>query len=76
MQVIHRLEMPNVNDELHHSGWNACSSCYGDRSKSRSLLVLPCLESDRIYVVDTATREREPRLHKVRQCRQHHAVWS
>src|SRR5690606_8312469 len=25
-QVIHRLEMPYVGDELHHAGWNACSS--------------------------------------------------
>ena len=25
-QVIHRLEMPGIGDELHHTGWNACSS--------------------------------------------------
>ena len=24
-QVIHRLTMPNVGDELHHFGWNACA---------------------------------------------------
>ena len=23
-QVIHRSPMPNVGDELHHIGWNAC----------------------------------------------------
>ena len=23
-QVVHRLKMPNVGDELHHFGWNAC----------------------------------------------------
>ena len=28
--VIARTEMPIVGDELHHSGWNACSSCHGD----------------------------------------------
>ena len=28
-QVIHRLEMPGIGDELHHMGWNACSSCFG-----------------------------------------------
>src|SRR5947209_7105420 len=28
-QVIHRLKMPNVGDELHHFGWNACGSCEG-----------------------------------------------
>ena len=35
-QVIHRLPMPNIGDELHHSGWNACSSCHCDSSKERS----------------------------------------
>ena len=25
-QIVSRLEMPNVGDELHHFGWNACSS--------------------------------------------------
>uniref|UniRef100_A0A8C0U2K7 Methanethiol oxidase n=1 Tax=Cyanistes caeruleus TaxID=156563 RepID=A0A8C0U2K7_CYACU len=51
-QVIHRLPMPNVGDELHHSGWNACSSCHGDPGKSRDFLILPALVSSRIYVVD------------------------
>lgn len=40
-QVIYRTSMPNVGDELHHFGWNACSSCYGDESKSRNFLILP-----------------------------------
>ena len=31
-KVIHRLEMPGIGDELHHMGWNACSSCHGDKS--------------------------------------------
>ncbi|MGH9671740.1 MAG: selenium-binding protein SBP56-related protein, partial [Bryobacteraceae bacterium] len=25
--LISRLAMPNAGDELHHFGWNACSSC-------------------------------------------------
>src|SRR5688572_19403216 len=25
-QVVHRLPMPTPGDELHHFGWNACSS--------------------------------------------------
>ncbi|XP_053822756.1 methanethiol oxidase-like isoform X2 [Vidua chalybeata] len=64
-QVIHRLPMPNVGDELHHSGWNACSSCHGDPKKSRNFLILPSLISSRIYIVDVATDPRAPRLHKV-----------
>ncbi|HMO35634.1 MAG TPA: selenium-binding protein SBP56-related protein, partial [Gemmatales bacterium] len=26
-QIIHRLPMPNIGDELHHFGWSACGSC-------------------------------------------------
>ncbi len=29
--VTHRVAMPNVGDELHHFGWNACASCHGQR---------------------------------------------
>ncbi|NXC22594.1 SBP1 oxidase, partial [Corythaeola cristata] len=64
-QVIHRLPMPNVGDELHHSGWNACSSCFGDATKKRNRLILPSLISSRIYVVDVGTDLRAPRLFKV-----------
>src|SRR5438105_4615990 len=39
-QVIHRTSMPYVGDELHHFGWNACSSCHSDESKSRKYMVL------------------------------------
>ncbi|XP_054639102.1 methanethiol oxidase isoform X2 [Dunckerocampus dactyliophorus] len=63
-QVVHRLPMPNLHDELHHSGWNACSSCFGDASKKRNRLILPALISSRIYVVDVGTDPREPRIHK------------
>uniref|UniRef100_F7DAQ6 Methanethiol oxidase n=1 Tax=Monodelphis domestica TaxID=13616 RepID=F7DAQ6_MONDO len=64
-QVIHRLPMPNMKDELHHSGWNTCSSCFGDSTKSRTKLILPSLISSRIYVVDVASEPRAPKLHKV-----------
>lgn len=57
--------MPYLNDELHHSGWNTCSSCYGDITKARTKLVLPALISSRIYVVDVGTEPRAPKLHKV-----------
>jgi selenium-binding protein 1 len=63
-RVIHRLPMPNVGDELHHFGWNACSSCHGDPTKSRRFIVLPGFGSSRIHIVDTAD-PRSPRLHKV-----------
>lgn len=63
-QVVHRLPMPNVGDELHHFGWNACSSCHGDLTRTRRYLVVPGLASGRIHVVD-AHDPRAPRLHKI-----------
>ncbi|KAL4515239.1 hypothetical protein Ndes2526B_g09559 [Nannochloris sp. 'desiccata'] len=62
-QVIHRLPLGTA-DELHHSGWNACSSCFDDSSKARSLLILPALGSGRVHAVDVATDPRAPRLAK------------
>uniref|UniRef100_A0A3Q0RJ31 Methanethiol oxidase n=1 Tax=Amphilophus citrinellus TaxID=61819 RepID=A0A3Q0RJ31_AMPCI len=64
-QVIHRLPMPNLRDELHHSGWNACSSCFDDPSKKRNYLILPSLISSRVYVVDVGTDPRAPKIHKM-----------
>ncbi|CAE6197801.1 unnamed protein product [Arabidopsis arenosa] len=62
--VIHRLPMPFVGDELHHSGWNSCSSCHGDASADRRYLVLPSLISGRIYAIDTKENPRAPSLYK------------
>ncbi|XP_028759743.1 selenium-binding protein 2, partial [Neltuma alba] len=64
-KVIHRLPVPYVGDELHHTGWNACSSCHGDPSADRRYLILPSLISGRIYVVDTKANPKAPSLHKV-----------
>lgn len=63
-QVIHRLKMPYPNDELHHMGWNTCSSCFDDPSSVRNRLVMPALGSSRIYVVDIS-EERKPKIFKV-----------
>lgn len=63
-RVVYRTPMPNVGDELHHFGWNACSSCHDDESKSRRFLVVPGQRSGRVHVLDTAD-ERAPKLHKV-----------
>ena len=63
-QVIHRTPMPQVGDELHHFGWNACSSCHADESKSRGFLILPGMLSSRIHILDVSD-ERAPKLHQV-----------
>ncbi len=63
-QVIYRTSMPEVGDELHHFGWNACSSCYMDGSKSRRYLIVPGFRSSRIHVIDTS-EPLAPKLYKV-----------
>ena len=61
-QVIHRVRMPQVGDELHHFGWNACASCEG--RCDRRYLIIPGIASSRIHIVDTRN-PRAPKLHKV-----------
>ena len=54
---------PNINDEFHHFGWNACSSCHDDCSKERRFIVLGGFKSSNIYIIDTADA-RKPSLYK------------
>jgi methanethiol oxidase len=67
-QVVGRLEMPNKGDELHHFGWNACSSAlcpYAPHPHvERRYLLVPGLRSSRIYVVDTKPDPRSPTIVK------------
>ena len=62
-QVVHRLRMPEVGDELHHFGWNICSSCHG-RPGDRRYLIVPGLGSSRIHIID-AKDPLNLKLHKV-----------
>jgi selenium-binding protein 1 len=68
-QIVARLDMPNPGDELHHFGWNACSSAlcpYAPHPHvERRYLVVPGLRSSRIHVIDTKPDGRAPRLTKV-----------
>jgi methanethiol oxidase len=67
-EVVGRLDMPNLGDELHHFGWNVCSSAlcpYAPHPHTeRRYLLLPGLRSSRIYVVDTRPDPRSPRIVK------------
>jgi len=64
-QIISRLYLPFIADEVHHTGWNACSSCYDDPSRSRNLLVMPGLLSSRIYYIDVGSNPRKPKIHHI-----------
>jgi selenium-binding protein 1 len=70
-QVVGRVDMPNPGDELHHFGWNACSSClcHGDAHAhmERRYLLVPGLRSSRIHILDTKPDPRRPQLVKVIQ---------
>jgi len=68
-RLIGRTDMPNAGDELHHFGWNACSSClcpYAPHAHmERRYLVVPGIESSRIHILDTKPDPRQPRIVKV-----------
>ncbi|MAI84956.1 MAG: selenium-binding protein [Rickettsiales bacterium] len=63
-KVIHRTELGEFGDELHHMGWNACSSCHNDNTMSRNYLIIPGLQSSNFYIVDTSTNPKKPFLYK------------
>jgi len=66
---VGRLDMPNVGDELHHFGWNACSSALcpwaAHPHVERRYFLVPGLRSSRIHVVDVKDDPRAPKLAKV-----------
>ena len=62
-EVVHELPMPNVGDELHHFGWNRCSSaCHGP---DRSHLIVPGFRSSRFHIVNVADDPRKPYIEQV-----------
>src|SRR4051794_29769257 len=67
-EIVGRLDMPNVGDELHHFGWNACSSALCPWAPhphvERRYLLVPGLKSSRIHVVDIKDDPRSPKLVK------------
>jgi methanethiol oxidase len=63
-EIVDRLEMPEKGDELHHFGWNACSSSCHVEGLERRHLIVPGQRSSRIHVIDTKDR-RNPELVEV-----------
>lgn len=51
-KIVDGVDMPKIGDELHHYGWNACSSCLCPNAPhphtERRYLVAPGLRSSRI----------------------------
>jgi selenium-binding protein 1 len=71
---VGRLEMPNVGDELHHFGWNACSSALCPWAPhphvERRYFLVPGLRSSRIHIVDVKDDPVNPKLAKVIEAEQ------
>ncbi len=68
-QLVGRMELPSVGDELHHFGWNACSASLCPNMPhphvERRYLLLCGLRSSQIYVVDTKPDPRSPHIAKI-----------
>lgn len=68
-RLVGRVDFPHGGNELHHFGWNACSShlCpYAPNAHvERRHLVVPGTHSSRIHIVDTRPDPRNPKLVKV-----------
>ncbi len=68
-QLIGQVDMPGAGDELHHFGWNACSSCLCPASPhphmERRYLIVPGMRSSRIHILDTKPDPKQPRMVKV-----------
>jgi selenium-binding protein 1 len=67
-RVVGWTDLPYRGDELHHFGWNACSSAlcpYAPHPHvERRYLVVPGLRSSRIYIIDTKDDPLNPQVIK------------
>jgi selenium-binding protein 1 len=68
-QIVNTVAMTQPGDELHHFGWNACSSCLCPNAPhphvERRYLVVPGLRSSRIHVLDTKPDPAAPKIARV-----------
>ena len=64
--VVGFTELTNLGDELHHFGWNACSSALcpggGHDHGDRRYLIVPGIRSSRLYVLDTKDDPANPKI--------------
>ncbi len=67
-ELVGEVAMTHAGDELHHFGWNACSSMLCPNAAhphvERRYLIVPGLGSSRIYVIDTKPDPANPQIVK------------
>jgi len=65
-RLVGQVDLPDGGNELHHFGWNACSShlCpYAPNAHvERRYLIVPGTHSSRIHIIDTKPDPRRPEL--------------
>jgi len=66
-QVVGWADLPSRGNELHHFGWNACSSAFAHAGHhadglQRRYLLIPGIRSSYIHVYDTHPDPRQPAL--------------
>jgi methanethiol oxidase len=67
-KVVGWTELPTAGNELHHFGWNACSSalCHEGHAHNgpleRRYLIVPGIRSSRTYVLDTKPDPLQPQV--------------
>lgn len=63
-EVVGWAELPTAGNELHHFGWNACSSALCHQGHAghleRRYLIVPGIRSSRTYILDTKPDPRAP----------------
>jgi len=69
-QVVGWTDLPSAGNELHHFGWNACSSAlchegHAHHNLERRYLVVPGLRSSRTHILDTGPDPRSPEVVKI-----------
>jgi selenium-binding protein 1 len=64
-RIVHRTSMPYVGDELHHFGWQTCSSSHGTCGLERRYLIVPGFRSSRVHILDVKSDPRAPQIAKV-----------
>ncbi len=68
-KLVGQVDMPTPGDELHHFGWNACSSHLcgfaPNAHMERRYLVVPGIHTSRIHILDTKPNPRQPEIVKV-----------
>jgi selenium-binding protein 1 len=68
-RLVGQTPMPSPGDELHHFGWNACSSHLcpyaANAHVERRYLIVPGIASSRIAIMDTKPNPLQPEIIKV-----------